>query len=242
MDEIFDEQRDIGPTFAQGGHLQWKHVEPIEEVRTEAAVGDGCLQIAIRCGNHANVGADGPAATDTLEFALLQHAQQHDLGLGGEFADLVEEERSAVGQLEATLAPLQGPGERALLVAEEFASGERSYSANTAVAPDPATRSRTRRSCVGKSPSTQPPPWKNMNTGSVPVMPAGRTTTSFTLCPSLLMVRSATSALGKSTLTLDWRPSSASRASGGGICSIGLPPPAVRVCRKAWILRWTPAR
>ena len=95
------------PTLAQGGHVQREHVEPIEEVRAEGAVGDGGLEIAIRCGNHANVHADGPAATDALEFALLQHAQQHDLGLGGEFADLVEEDRAAVGQLEATLASLQ---------------------------------------------------------------------------------------------------------------------------------------
>src|SRR5437867_9569683 len=71
MDEVFDEQGDIGPTFAQGGHLHWEHVEPIEEVRAEGAVGDGRLQISIRCGNHADVHADGPAATDTFELALL---------------------------------------------------------------------------------------------------------------------------------------------------------------------------
>src|SRR5204863_10201488 len=53
MDEVFDERRDIGPTFAQGRHLHWEHVEPIEEVRAEGAVGDGRLQISIRCGNHA---------------------------------------------------------------------------------------------------------------------------------------------------------------------------------------------
>jgi len=70
------------------------------------------VQISIRSGNHADVHADRPAATDPLEFVLLQHAQQHDLGLGGEFADLVEEDGSAVGQLEATLASLQGSGER----------------------------------------------------------------------------------------------------------------------------------
>src|SRR6266849_6684445 len=118
MGEVFDEQGDIGPTVAEGGHVQGEHVEPIEEVRAEGAVGDGGVEIAIRGGDHAHVYADGRAPTDPLEFALLQHAEQHDLGLGGEFADLVEEERAAVGQLEATLAPLQGSGERPLLVAE----------------------------------------------------------------------------------------------------------------------------
>src|SRR5258705_7202344 len=33
MGEVFDEQGDIRPTFAQGGHVQGEHVEPIEEVR-----------------------------------------------------------------------------------------------------------------------------------------------------------------------------------------------------------------
>jgi len=44
----------------------------------------------IRGGNDAHVHADGPAPTDPLEFALLQHAQQHDLGFRGQLADLVE--------------------------------------------------------------------------------------------------------------------------------------------------------
>jgi hypothetical protein len=133
MDEVFDQQRDIGPTFAEGGHLQREHIEPIEEVRAEGAVCDGGLQIAIRCRDHANVRADGAAASDALEFAFLQHAEQHDLRLGGEFADLVEEERAAVSQLEATLAPLQRPGERALLVAKELRRDERRRDRGTPV-------------------------------------------------------------------------------------------------------------
>ena len=39
---------------------------------------------------------------------------------GRQLADLVEEDRPAVGELEAPLAPLQGPGEGAPLVAEQL--------------------------------------------------------------------------------------------------------------------------
>ena len=67
----------------------------------------------------------GPLPPTRSNSLLLQHAQQHDLGLGGQLADLVEEDRAAVGQLEATLAPLQGPGERALLVTEQLRRDER---------------------------------------------------------------------------------------------------------------------
>ncbi|MNY56203.1 hypothetical protein D3C86_1922590 [compost metagenome] len=72
---------------------------------------------------------------------------------------------------------------------------------NTAAAPDPTTRSRTRRSWVGKSPSTQPPPWKYMNTGKVPFTPAGRTMVKLMSWPSTVMVFSLTSALGSVSFT-----------------------------------------
>ena len=65
-----------------------------------------------------------PVPPDPLELALLQHAEQRDLGLDGQVADLVEEDGAAVGQLEATEAPLRRPGERALLVAEQLRRDE----------------------------------------------------------------------------------------------------------------------
>ena len=43
----------------------------------------------------------GARAADALELALLEHAQELHLGHRRELADLVEEQRAAVGQLEA---------------------------------------------------------------------------------------------------------------------------------------------
>ena len=37
MDEIFHEQGDVGPTLAQGRHVQRDHVQPIEEIRLRRA-------------------------------------------------------------------------------------------------------------------------------------------------------------------------------------------------------------
>jgi hypothetical protein len=42
---------------------------------------------------------------------------------GGQLADLVEEERAALGQPEAAHTPGDGPGEAAFLVAEQLALG-----------------------------------------------------------------------------------------------------------------------
>jgi hypothetical protein len=50
---------------------------------------------------HAHVDLDGLLAADALELALLQHAQQLQLQGRRHVADLVEEQRPLVGELEA---------------------------------------------------------------------------------------------------------------------------------------------
>ena len=64
------------------------------------------------------------AAADALDLALLEDAEQLGLRLQGQLADLVEEERAPVGQLEAADPPGDGAGEGALLVAEQLALDE----------------------------------------------------------------------------------------------------------------------
>ena len=59
-------------------------------------------------------------AAQALELALLQDAQQLDLGRQLHVPDLVEEQRPAFGQFEPPLLARVGAGERALFVAEEL--------------------------------------------------------------------------------------------------------------------------
>ena len=73
----------------------------------------------------AHVGRDRLVPADALELLLLQHAQHLGLRGRGHVADLVEEERAAVGLLELADALPVGAGERALLVAEQFALEQR---------------------------------------------------------------------------------------------------------------------
>ena len=72
-------------------------------------------------GDDAHVGLDRRATTDGRVFALLEHAQQAGLRLERHVADLVEEQRAALGLLEAALRALLRAGEGALLVAEQLA-------------------------------------------------------------------------------------------------------------------------
>ena len=59
-------------------------------------------------------------AAHPLEGLLLQDAQHLGLGLEAHVADLVEEERAAVGQLELAAPPRDRAGEGAALVAEQL--------------------------------------------------------------------------------------------------------------------------
>src|SRR5262249_33489765 len=61
---------------------------------------------------------------DPADLARLQEAQQLHLDVLVQLADLVEEQRAAVGHLEQPLVIAVGPGEGALAVAEQLALDE----------------------------------------------------------------------------------------------------------------------
>ena len=86
---------------------------------------DQLLQILVRRGDQPHVGGQRLVRADALKRPLAQKAQQLDLDGGVNLADLVQEQRAALRLFEAADAPLVGAGERALLVAEQFALQQR---------------------------------------------------------------------------------------------------------------------
>ncbi len=62
---------------------------------------------------------------DAADLAAFQHPQQLGLHRLGQLADLVEEDRAAVGDFEQAHAVLVGAGERALAMAEQLALDQR---------------------------------------------------------------------------------------------------------------------
>ncbi len=79
----------------------------------------------VRRRHHPHVDLDRLLAADALELLLLQRAQQLHLHRRRHVADLVEEQRPAVGELEPPELLLDRTGERALLVAEQLALEQR---------------------------------------------------------------------------------------------------------------------
>ena len=76
-------------------------------------------QIDVGRGDDAHVDLDRLDAAEPHELALLDHAQQLGLGLERDVADLVEEDRPLVGELEEPLLRIHRAGEGALDVAEQ---------------------------------------------------------------------------------------------------------------------------
>ena len=86
--------------LAQRRDVQREHGEPVVEVGAEAAAVHLALEVAVGGGDDAHVDACARSRADALDLALLQRAQQLRLQRERQLADLVEEQRAAVGDLE----------------------------------------------------------------------------------------------------------------------------------------------
>ena len=125
LEEVVGEDRDVGRPIAQRRHIELHDLESEEEVAAERARAHGLLERPVGRGDDAHVGLDRRVAADALERMAFQHAEELRLRRERHLADLVEEDRPLVGRLELADHPLGRAGERALLVAEEFAFQER---------------------------------------------------------------------------------------------------------------------
>ena len=118
--ELAEEEVDVLLTLAQRRHHYPGGVEPVVEILAEAALLHGVVEVDVRGRDYADIRLLHLRGPDLYELAALQHAEQHSLGLLGQFAYLVEEEGAAVGLLEVALPLAYGAGEGPLLVAEEL--------------------------------------------------------------------------------------------------------------------------
>ena len=114
----------LGP-IAQRRELNRETAQSIVQVGAELAFLDHLFQVAIRGRDHAHVGGDRVIAADAFELLRLQYAQHLALNERRHIADFVQEQRAARALLELADAALIGAGERAFLVAEQFAFQQR---------------------------------------------------------------------------------------------------------------------
>src|SRR5262249_1938578 len=122
--EMLDERADVAGTLAQRRHDDREHAQAEVEVLAEASGRDLGREIAIGRRHDPHVHPTRARAADALDLALLQDAHELPLEVVRDLADLVEEERAAVGRLEAPDAIIRGAVEGAADVTEELAREE----------------------------------------------------------------------------------------------------------------------
>ncbi len=119
--EVSDEQRDVLFAVAQRRRHHREDVEPVEEIRAEPTGPHRLGEVAVRGGDDAHVEFDRARAAHALDFSLLEDAQQLDLQVQRQVADLVEEDGAPVGELEPPDLARHGARERAFLVPKQLA-------------------------------------------------------------------------------------------------------------------------
>ena len=117
--EVIRQVRNVFAAIAHRRHLDVHDRQAEIEIFAEGALVDLFAQVAIGCREHADIDLVRAIAADALDLALLEHAQELGLQRDVELADLVEEDRAAVGLLEAAGVLRDRAGEAALLVAEQ---------------------------------------------------------------------------------------------------------------------------
>ena len=111
--------------WRSGGQLDLELRDAEVEVAPERAGVDLAHEIAARRGDDAHVDGAVVVGADALDALLGERAEELRLHVDRELAELVEEDGAAVGLDERRDALVDGAGERAALVTEERALGER---------------------------------------------------------------------------------------------------------------------
>src|SRR4051812_596732 len=121
LEEVTREQRHVFAALAHGRKVDLDRVQTEQQVLPESPSRHFLVEVGIGGREDPDVHATRPRRSDTLEFTRLEHAQQLGLEAERDVRDLVEEERAAVRELEASHAVCLRVGERTFHVAEELA-------------------------------------------------------------------------------------------------------------------------
>src|SRR5271170_3325967 len=90
--------------FAERGNRDGDYVEAVVEVLAKFAGLDCLFEIFVGGGQDARFEWDGVGSSDSLELFLLEDPEQLGLHGRGEFADLVQKQRSLLGSFELSLS------------------------------------------------------------------------------------------------------------------------------------------
>lgn len=124
---LHEAQRQRQDVFAAGAQRRYgdrENMEPVIQVFAEPSCRDLVAERAVGHGDHAHVYADLARSAQAPERTLFEEAKQLGLQCQGNPGDLVEDDRTAIGELEQSLAGGLGVSESPLLVSEKLTLNE----------------------------------------------------------------------------------------------------------------------
>src|SRR5690554_5542667 len=121
LEYVVGQQGDVVAPVPQWRHRQFDHVDTVEQVLAEAAFLYQLRQVFMGGAQDADVYGDFLGVAYRAHGFFLDGAQQFYLHGQGQVGHFVQEKSAAVGAAEQTGFIVNGAGEAAFLVAEEFA-------------------------------------------------------------------------------------------------------------------------
>src|SRR5436190_21517547 len=125
FDKMIDQIADISRTFTQRRQVYGYDRYAVKEIFAKRAFFAHLLKVTVRSSDNSGVDGLLVVSSDGPDLSFLQNAQKFDLHRRRHFADLVEEDRSAVSRLEQAFSICVCPGERAYHVAEQLGFEQR---------------------------------------------------------------------------------------------------------------------
>ena len=120
LNEVAGEQRYVFAALPKRRHAQRKDVEPVVQICAKLVLVNHSLQVAVSGGYEAYVGPDRARPAHSLEFLILDGTQQFRLKFEWQLTDLIQKQRTLVGQLETPDLLRNRSGEGAPFAAEEL--------------------------------------------------------------------------------------------------------------------------
>jgi hypothetical protein len=123
-DVAAQQRQDVIPARPQRRNRDRDDVDPIEQVLPKRTRSNQRFQVSIGRADHSCLADDGRLATEAMEGAVVQQAQELRLERCRQVANLVQEEDAVARPFGIALMPAVCAGESATLVAEQLAFHE----------------------------------------------------------------------------------------------------------------------
>jgi len=122
--EVVHQQRQVPTPLPKRREAQFHDGDPVIEVQSEPLPGHFAHQVAVGGGDQPEADLSDPVFSHPPVFLFLEDAEQLGLDCRRQVADLVEEQRAAIGLLQQSPPIGPGAGESAAHVAEQLALQE----------------------------------------------------------------------------------------------------------------------